>query len=119
MRYRLDLVRGCQNPGIQFAIVTKFVLWRLIFVGPQHMTCFVTPFLRLEFIGGSQIFGQFLHISSFCFQCFFGVVSKYCPSPTDIGLRVPTRNLRSIPLFHVSASSKNCPQSAVLLRQTL
>lgn len=56
-------------------------------------------------------------------MCFFGVGgrggSKSCPSPTDIGLRVPTRNLRNIPLFRVSTSSKHCPHLAVPLRQTV
>jgi hypothetical protein len=36
--------------------------------------------------------------------------SKSCSSTMDIiGLRVPTRNLRDFPLFHVISSYKNCP----------
>jgi hypothetical protein len=38
--------------------------------------------------------------------------SRSCPSTVDIiGLRVPTRNLRELPLFHVSPSSQNCPSA--------
>jgi hypothetical protein len=44
----------------------------------------------------------------FVIKVFLG--SKSCPSTMDIiGLRVPTRNLRDFPLFHVSSSYKNCP----------
>jgi hypothetical protein len=44
----------------------------------------------------------------FVINVFLG--SKSCPSTLDIiGLRVPTRNLRDFPLFHVSSSYKNCP----------
>jgi hypothetical protein len=46
----------------------------------------------------------------FVINVFVG--SKSCPSTMDIiGLRVPTRNLRDFPLFHVSSSYKNCPSS--------
>jgi hypothetical protein len=46
--------------------------------------------------------------ATFVTNVFLG--SKSCPSTIDIiGLRVPTRNLRDIPLFHVSSSYTNCP----------
>jgi hypothetical protein len=47
----------------------------------------------------------------FVINVFLG--SKSCPSTMDIiiGFRVPTRNLRDFPLFHVSSSYTNCPSS--------
>jgi len=33
----------------------------LTFVGIQYATCFIAPFLCLEFCGGSWIFGKFVH----------------------------------------------------------
>jgi hypothetical protein len=46
----------------------------------------------------------------FVINAFLG--SKSCPFSMDIiGLRVPTRNLRELPLFHVSPASKNCPSA--------
>jgi hypothetical protein len=54
-----------------------------------------------------------LHVRShqldalFVINVFLG--SKSCASTVDIiGLRIPTRNLRDIPLFHISSSLKNC-----------
>jgi hypothetical protein len=44
----------------------------------------------------------------FVLNVFLGSTS--CSSTMDIiGLRVPTRNLRDFPLFHVSSSYTNCP----------
>ena len=46
--------------------------------------------------------------ASFVINVLLG--SKSCPSTLDIiGLRVPTRNLRDVSLFHVSSYYKNCP----------
>jgi hypothetical protein len=39
----------------------NFMRWRLICLGPQHGPCSMSVFWRLEFWGGSQIFGKFLH----------------------------------------------------------
>jgi hypothetical protein len=42
--------QGCTNPGRQFAVSTKFFLpWRLIFVGSQYETFFISSFWHLEF----------------------------------------------------------------------
>jgi hypothetical protein len=37
-----------------------FVPWGPIFVGPQYVSCFKSPFWRLEISGGSWIFGRVL-----------------------------------------------------------
>jgi hypothetical protein len=42
----------------------------------------------------------------------FCLGSKSCPYTMDnVGLRVPTRNLRDFSLVHVSLSYKNCPSA--------
>jgi hypothetical protein len=36
--------------------------------------------------------------------------SKFCPSVLEtVGLRVPTRHIRDVPLFYVCPTIKNCP----------
>ena len=39
--------QGCSDSGRRLDLER----WRLIFVGPQYQTCFMSPFWRLEFRG--------------------------------------------------------------------
>jgi len=45
-------------------IPVTMLLWQLNFVlmGPQHETCLMLQFWYLELLGGSQIYGKFLHL---------------------------------------------------------
>jgi hypothetical protein len=53
-----------------------------------------------------------INLMQFLLLTFF-IGSKSYPSSMDIiGLRVPTRNLRDFPMFHVSPSFRNCPSSS-------
>jgi hypothetical protein len=45
------LSQGCTSPGRQVAVATKFLRWLIVFVGPQHGTCFMSLFWRVEFWG--------------------------------------------------------------------
>jgi hypothetical protein len=38
-----------------------FIPWRLIFVGPEHETCFISPFWHLELHCSSYILVKFVH----------------------------------------------------------
>jgi hypothetical protein len=40
---------GAQIPVVRSSGQVNFVRWRLIFVGPQHGICFMSPFWGLEF----------------------------------------------------------------------
>ena len=44
-------------PGARSPWRLHFIRWRLIHVGPQRGTCFISPFWSPEILGGSQIFG--------------------------------------------------------------
>jgi hypothetical protein len=56
--------RGAQIPGTRSPWPLHFVRWRLIFVGTQYGTCFMSPCWRQEYGGGSQILGKFVHLCS-------------------------------------------------------
>lgn len=45
-------------------IPVTMLLWQINFVlmGPQHETCLISWFWYLELLGGSQIYGKFLHL---------------------------------------------------------
>jgi hypothetical protein len=45
----LIICQGCTNTGSQDAVVTKFLRWLLIFVGPQYGTGVLSPYWHLEF----------------------------------------------------------------------
>ena len=51
-------LQGAQFPGARSSARLSFVPWRLISVCPHYVTCFMSPFWRLEFWGGSIIFGK-------------------------------------------------------------
>jgi hypothetical protein len=48
--------RGAQIPGARSPLQINFVRWRLIFVGLQSVTCFMSPFWCLEIWGSSKDF---------------------------------------------------------------
>jgi hypothetical protein len=56
------IYRGAQISGTWPLRRLMFLRWRLICVCPQYGTCFMSPFWRLEFWGGSQIFGKSMYI---------------------------------------------------------
>jgi hypothetical protein len=51
------LPSGAQIPGL------SFLRWRLVFEDSQYGTCFMSPFWRLEFGGGSKISEKCVHPS--------------------------------------------------------
>jgi hypothetical protein len=53
---------GAQILGASLPWLLNFVQWRLIFVGPQYGTCFVSPLWRVEFWGASKIYTKFVHL---------------------------------------------------------
>jgi hypothetical protein len=49
------------KPGHQVNVATNSVFWAQIFLCSQHWTCVMSPFWRLEFCGGSQMYGKFVY----------------------------------------------------------
>jgi len=51
----------CKTPGAPGFLRLVFVLWRVVYVGPQCVTYFMSPFWRLEFWVGYWEFRKFVH----------------------------------------------------------
>jgi hypothetical protein len=47
--------------GTKSAGRLNFIQWRIIFVGSQYETCFMSLFWRLGFWGGAYSFGKYVH----------------------------------------------------------
>jgi hypothetical protein len=75
--YRLH--QRCANRVHLVARATKFLRWRLIFVGSQYETCFVLSLRRLESWASPLIFGTFVRpwllLSSAVTNCLSNPVS--------------------------------------------
>jgi hypothetical protein len=62
---------GTRIPGAKKPNRLNGVRWRLKSVGPQHETCFMSPFWSLELWGGPKIFGKFAHYTYIPIQLHF------------------------------------------------
>jgi hypothetical protein len=59
--WKMHVKQGCKNVGVRSPWRLNFVRRCLVFVGTQVVTCFVSPFWRLEFWGGPQTVQKFVN----------------------------------------------------------